>query len=433
MTGPAAFRPLVPASTVEPTGQRKGADSAALSRSWTEPADATADLMRRWRSGAVLSAYAAGEAFEPINLPIRGPSAGDLGSRFGEAQDWIARWERAAGKTLRLEYGDIGGRRVGANRIPRRVWVDSAEQLWLHLRVTTDVQGYLDLIRRTELRTPELVAWMRAKPHKVLEMRSIWDLLVGTVLWIDRQSDLSSRYLRQLDVPGVDTKFVERHRGVLSSLLDLRLAPSRIDLTAAPTDFLGRYGFRRTPAYVRFRILAPSGGSNFSEMTVRADELARFPIGQGRIFAVENEISYLAFPEVADSAVIFGGGYAVSALSPLTWLADREVVYWGDLDTHGFAILNLLRRQFPSTKSMLMDRRTLFAHESQWVSESSQNLGPLEYLTGIEQRLYADLTSHIFGTAVRLEQERVQFSVLQEALAELQPGGASPVLNRANR
>jgi hypothetical protein len=391
---------------------------ATSSRSWTEPADVSGALKRRWLSGEELSAHARGAAFVPIQVPIRGPTAGDLASRFGEAQDWTARLERAVGSNLRIEYGDIGGRRVGANRIPQRVWVDTVEHLFRYLRVEADVQSYLDLVSRTGERAPELVDWMRAKPHKVLELRSIWDLLVGTVLWIDGQTDLSTQYLRQLDVPGVDTKFVERHRGILSTLLDLRLSPARINQSVAPTDFLNRYGFRTKPAYVRFRLLDPAH-PGFSEMTVRTDELARSPIPARRIFAVENEITYLAFPDLADSAVIFGNGYAAAALRPLTWLAERDLLYWGDLDTHGFAILNVLRQHFPAAVSMLMDRRTLFDHESQWVTEPSQRVAVLDHLTESEQRLYADLVDHTFGSAVRLEQERIRFSALERALADL--------------
>ena len=42
--------------------------------------------------------------------------------------------------------------------------------------------------------------------------------------------------------------------------------------------------------------------------------------------------------------------------------ASLDLVYWGDLDTHGFAILNRLRECFPHARSMLMDRATLLAH-----------------------------------------------------------------------
>lgn len=76
---------------------------------------------------------------------------------------------------------------------------------------------------------------------------------------------------------------------------------------------------------------------------------------------VENEITYLAFPLPGDAIVIFGGGYAVDALGPLGWLTDLDLTYWGDIDTHGFAILNRLRHRFGHARSMLMDRATLLA------------------------------------------------------------------------
>jgi hypothetical protein len=40
-------------------------------------------------------------------------------------------------------------------------------------------------------------------------------------------------YLRQVDVPGVDTKFIERHRAVLTELLDAQLNRSRVEAAAS--------------------------------------------------------------------------------------------------------------------------------------------------------------------------------------------------------
>jgi hypothetical protein len=56
--------------------------------------------------------------------------------------------------------------------------------------------------------------------------------------------------------------------------------------------------------------------------------------------------------------VIFGGGYAVNVLERLDWLVSLDLAYWGDLDTHGFAILNRLRRRFPHARSIRLGLRT---------------------------------------------------------------------------
>jgi hypothetical protein len=93
------------------------------------------------------------------------------------------------------------------------------------------------------------------------------------------------------------TKFIGRHRGGLTELLDLQPTPNRIDITAP--DFEGRYGFARKPDYVRFR--TASGHHGYTELAVRADELSAPPPGITRAYVIENEITYLAFPLPPDA------------------------------------------------------------------------------------------------------------------------------------
>lgn len=118
------------------------------------------------------------------------------------------------------------------------------------------------------------------------------------------------------------------------------------------------------------------GYRGFSELSVRVGEFTSAPEGVRRAYVIENEITYLAFPVPGGAMVIFGGGYAVPVLGPLSWLAGLDVSYWGDIDTHGFAILSRLRHHLPHARSMLMDRATLLDHRDQWTTESSQSLPP---------------------------------------------------------
>jgi hypothetical protein len=162
----------------------------------------------------------------------------------------------------------------------------------------------------------------------------------------------------------------------------------------------------------------PAGGlSGFTELSVRIDEFAAPPPDTKRAYLIENEITYLAFPLPAAAIVIFGGGYAIDVLEPLGWLADLDLVYWGDIDTHGFAILNRLRRRFGHARSMLMDRATLLAHRCQWVTEPRSTAGRLDLLDPDEAELYRDLVDGTLGASVRLEQERISFAAIEQALA----------------
>jgi hypothetical protein len=257
---------------------------------------------------------------------------------------------------------------------------------------------------------------MRANPVRALAHRADWAKLVETVRWVDAHPS-HGMYLRQVDVPGVDTKFIERHRAILGELLDVQLPAERVDVTRPRSDFAGRYRFLRKPEYVRFRVLGDgSRPGGFSELTVRASELTTAPASVSTVFVVENETTFLAFPPTAGGMVVFGGGYAVTAMSAVPWLADKDVVYWGDLDTHGFSILHRLRVRLPAVTSLLMDRATLLAHESQWVTEANPVNDHLDHLHPDEAELYRDLVEGAYGANVRLEQERIRFSAVERAI-----------------
>ena len=93
------------------------------------------------------------------------------------------------------------------------------------------------------------------------------------------------------------------------------------------------------------------------------------------VFVVENQVTYLAFP-TPDAIVVFGEGFKASTLDAVPWLADRELVYWGDIDTHGFRIPSTSPGGVPGVRSLLMDESTLSAHLDRVVSEDAPDVGP---------------------------------------------------------
>lgn len=390
----------------------------AHARSWTTPADVLAQLSKRWQAGTFLTALAGGVPFEPLGLPVRGPVPGEIAGSFAAVSDWAGQWQRLDRELLRVEYARVGGRVIGANEIPCRVWIDSYEQLWAVLKVASQVRRFNELADLAGRQCPLIVPWMIAHPMRVLALEGCWREIMATVWWIDERQR-PGEYLRQVDVPGVDTKFIEQHRGVLADLLDTQLGPGRRNTSVPRADFAGRYLFAKKPQYVRFRLAAgvvSLGTLACTEISLRAAELTAPPPGVSTVFVVENEITYLAFPLASDAMVIFGGGYAVSVLESVGWLVGADLRYWGDIDTHGFAILSRLRGRFGHARSMLMDRATLLAHQSQWVTEPHPVDAALDLLDPHEAALYRDLADHRLGRSVRLEQERISFAALHQAL-----------------
>lgn len=206
--------------------------------SWTTPADVVRKLRRRWDRGDFLTADAAGVPWEPLSVGLRGPSARELASRFADVQTWVRTWQDTP-RRLRVEWTTVGGRVIGANEIPSRALVDSCEQLWPVLGVQSDVRDFDALLNATRHRAHRLAEWMVTRPLEALRFAEVWPALLDTVLWIESHEG-SEMYLRQVDVPGVDTKFIEGHRKVLATLLDQQLAAERVDTTRPVSDFAGR-------------------------------------------------------------------------------------------------------------------------------------------------------------------------------------------------
>lgn len=387
--------------------------AARPSTGWTTWSDARATLRGRWESGELLRARLTGRPIAPLVLPLRGPTARQLADRFGEVQDWVAGWRAVRLGPARLETALLGGRLIGANQVPKRVLLDTADNVWASLGVAADVRRFDELVATTEAALPAALGWVAARPHDALRHVADWPRLLAVVLWILHQGG-PGVYLRQVDVPGVDTKFIEERRTVLAALLARTLPADRIDPAAPATDLARRFGLRGKPDTVRFRSFDPADGP-YSELAVRIEELARIPFAARAVVIVENEISYLAFPRVSGAAVLLGGGYAVSRLSALPWLPDRDVVYWGDLDTHGLRALDRLRRFVPGARSMLMDTTTLLAHRAHWSREPVPVTDHLPSLTVEEQAVYQALIRNEHGDQVRLEQERIRFAAVEKA------------------
>lgn len=249
-----------------------------------------------------------------------------------------------------------------------------------------------------------LRGWVAKRPMAVSTMQPI-----GPACWpcSDGFADIRGpRFTFARSIPGIDTKFVETRKNLLSELLDLALPPDAIDPQAAGArGFEQRYGLLQKPPLVRFRLLDRRLAiDGLTDLSVPAEQFARLSPSVSRVFITENEVNGLAFPEVPAGLVIFGLGYSLESLADARWLADKLLYYWGDIDTHGFAMLDRFRSRFPETHSFLMDRDTLLAHHVFWVTEASPHRGHLRRLEPGERSLFEDLCGDRLGNRIRLEQ-----------------------------
>jgi hypothetical protein len=380
---------------------------------WTTPDELVAQVQRLWERGELLRTGA--QPF-PRRLRLRSPSPRELGSRFPEVRQWIADLRGGAEKHgYSVEMEVVDNRVVGRNEIPVRVFVATETDALRMIARHRDAERFRAARALLVASWPALTEWIDQHPLKLLDVADQADAMAAVLrFFIERPR--SGLYRRQLEIEGVDTKFIERHRAILTELLERVLAAHTL-CTEPEATFDRRFGLREKPSLVRFRILDRGQRLHgLSDLSVPVAELAALDHPAREVIITENEVNALSLPERADTLALFGQGHAMERLREIPWLRERRVLYWGDIDTHGFEILDRLRAFLPHARSMLMDRATLVAHRPLWVTEVKQATWEPKHLTADELRLLRDLQSGVFGASVRLEQERVSFGAVRSAL-----------------
>ncbi|MDP3083733.1 MAG: DUF2220 family protein [Rubrivivax sp.] len=391
-----------------------------MTAAWTTSAELRAQVLRRWDKGELLAELASPGKLFPLRLSLRGPTSSELSERFDEVRAWTTGLQQGRDQGCRLVMRELHHRVIGRNSLPGEAWVDTLDEALRWIGKVRDARAFRALLDATQLQ-PSLLPWLQKQPLRALALAEVWPRLLDVVAWL-LLHPRPAIYLRQVDLPGIHSKFIETQRGVLSELLDLALPLEAIDATASgAAQFARRYGFRDKPQRLRLRFLDPAHTAwvpgTDADYTLSQAAFASLATDVRRVFITENEINFLAFPPAAASLVVFGAGYGFDALAQAVWLQQRDVHYWGDIDTHGFAILDQLRAHLPQAQSFLMDRDTLLAHQAQWTAEPQPTQRDLPRLNEAERRLYDDLRwRRLADEPLRLEQERIAFGCVERAV-----------------
>lgn len=396
---------------------------------WTTPSDLTRQVHRFWEKGRILAARINGEPLFPLHLRLRCPSTQAYSVRFAEVRNWIKTLEEGSrdkrGFGYDIEWDSINHRQLGRNSVPRAVSVPTEADAVKLIARQKEARQFEHVLQATKASFPDLLEWLARKPLVAIDYEIDWPRILAVIAWLQAHPQ-SNLYLRQLDIPGVDSKFIETRKPLLTELLDILLRRKAVPGTnRQAASFEQIYGLKSKPPIIRFRILDGSlaiGG--LRDIATPASQFASLHGLAKRIFITENEINGLSFPDVADSIVVFGLGYGVELLGSATWIGECEIHYWSDIDTHGFAMLDRLRAFFPSARSLLMDQATLLSHRSLWGHEDVPFRGVLTRLDADELELFNALVDNRIGENLRLEQERVSFGRVCEVLHSITSGAS---------
>lgn len=306
-------------------------------------------------------------------------------------------------------------------RLPRELTVDSTESLIRALQPN----GVTPAVWRTALarllRFCETFALTSEESRKsaAAALRSLkllfpsdtsdreFEAVLGTLSWLLRHPN-AGLFPRALPVEGVDSKWLERRRAALARLWNTVTGEN-----VSAADFLEHAGLLRLPQFVLVKNAAAWVGEEAAEEVVKlpVETLAKKAPESPVVLIIENEQTALSL-DFRDVPIFLALGYGVTLLESLPWMKEKRILYFGDLDTHGLAILAECRRLFPQTESVLMDLPTFERWRAFAVTEPKGAEPSPEHLTP-EERALADVLS---AGRLRLEQERIPLGTVREAL-----------------
>jgi hypothetical protein len=343
-----------------------------------------------------------------VNLGV--PTENQALKQVEDVRAWVSAWQSWCGLGS-LFWSDRRWRSLGTQRVPEKLVLGSPSEVaqWIGEadRWGRAQQRYGKIIGRWPLLADKLARYFDLlADYSEVDYRRLIDMVV----WIE-QNPASNLYPRQLPVSGLDSKWLEGRKAVLADIVDAVRGES-----SSEGDFFQRCGLKAPPQLIRLRILDDNlrqqvGG--LGDISASWEQLAELKISAVNVFIVENLQTGLAFDDLPGSVIIMQLGYGVDVLGRLPWVAKAPCVYWGDLDTHGFAILNRARTYLPELKSILMDEETLRSHQDLWVEEKTQHgAETLPLLTDHEQTVYRGIKYNKWGQNIRLEQERIAWDIV---------------------
>ena len=348
-------------------------------------------------------------------IALGSPTESDVTQDTPGIRAWVNAWSDWRDKG-EIAWEDRQWPRLGRQRIPTTLTLTSSEQ------VAAVVGQQVRWTRARERRERLIGQWPMLEGDSVLPRHfdvladyssADFERLCSLMAWLERNPE-SGLYLRQLPVEGLDTKWIERRKGLVAELV------CAIRRELRDLDFFTACGLRCARHRIRLRLLCPSlrgvaGGLGDIESPL--DEVAALPLAPRTAIILENLETGLALPDLPGTVALMKLGLAVGVLDVVPWLQGINALYWGDIDTHGYAILGQARRALPKLISVLMDKGTLFNHQNLWVEEREQNeSAELSFLKDHERIVYEGLRNQTWGRNIRLEQERIPWPSALEIL-----------------
>jgi len=359
---------------------------------------------------AFLRALVEGRGFDSIVIAGNKKPNDDTVQFEKELTELIACSKEKRGYGYSIEYQKVKTRRHGAQDIPVSIAFQTEHDYLKFIGKEQETAGFRKDVEKILSAFPALAEWVSKFPNKVLDNHKIWCDLLKVCTYF-KNNPKPQLYIRELPIQ-IDTKFIERNKGIIKELLDIIIAES---INTDDTRFETRFNLRYDEPLVRFRFLDKTLSqalfSGIDDMSIPISQFRKIEIPVETVYVVENKMSMLTFPPKHKSIVVWGHGFGVNILKDVTWLRSKKIHYWGDLDAQGFQILSELRSHFCQVESFLMDRESFDRfYESEVGTET--NVEKVLCLTPEEREMFNFLKEGNY----RLEQEKIPLEYVADKI-----------------
>lgn len=324
----------------------------------------------------------------------------------------ISQSKEKKGYGYTLDFQKVKTKYLGTQDLPTTIYFETQTDLFKYLGKEKEAELFKVNCEKIIFNFPELRNWVIQNPSRVIQNQNEWESILKVCNFF-KQNPKPNLYVRELPI-SVHTKFVERNQAFIKDLLD-ELIPEFAN--TQERQFEKRFNLKFSEPLVRFKILEKEISRNLfsglDDIAIPVSQFEKLNLPVNKVIIVENKTTLyttLTLPRMNKTIAIFGSGYSVSNLKNVNWFKNLELLYWGDIDVHGFEILSQFRGYFPHTQSKLMDKQTFdrfFENDLGTVSNITSKLN----LTHSEQELYTILKLNNW----RLEQEKIPFDYVNKS------------------
>ncbi len=369
----------------------------------------------------VLRSHITGESFFPKIIRSDKTLPKDLPNIYKELEPLIAASKERKGYGYSIKYTTVQTRDNKKQDRPTDFVFDTLDD---YLRFTGKSTQYHSFIADYAL----LIAyninfkdWAIKNIKGILENTGKWPELLKVCEWFVNNPHPNC-YIREIPAQP-HTKFIENNKSIIERLLTELIGDM---IFKEGVSFEERLHLKAYERLLHIRLLDEKLTKYFSGLShigITIPDLAKLNLPCRKVIIMENKASYsnidnfLTLPHLQDTIAIFGSGYSVRDLKHITWLHEKKIYYWGDIDEHGFQILHQFRSYYPHTQSILMDMEAYKAFEQFAVSTEFKNIGTLSELSDSEQEVFKMIQSNPLKN--RLEQERISQEYVLNYLEQL--------------